>query len=157
MKSRLILRSPAAKNRNRAAAIRAALGLSGAEFEADVKENMSASIPRGKTYKIGNITGAATAANRGLKLRKAANGKLIIGARYHRASAKGQPPARRSGRLINSIRGRFVGPFKVRVGTGVRYAIPLDDPAGLDRPFFMSRAELYRARYKENMRRAYIG
>lgn len=129
------------------------------ELETDIKENMAGSRAAGITYKIGNITRRESRKTKGLKLRKAKNGQLIVGARFHRASARGQPPAIRTGRLINSIRARQIGavPPRFRVATSVKYAAPLDDPNGLNRPFFISRGEAYRPRYLENMRRAYMG
>jgi hypothetical protein len=82
---------------------------------------------------------------------------LIVGYNFHRASRAGQPPAILTGRLINSIRAYRVAEFKYRVGTSVVYAIYLDDPNGLNRPFFFSVAEQFRARFLEIMREAYFG
>lgn len=46
----------------------------------------------------------------------------------------------------------MIGPMSGRVGVGAFYGLYLDDPNGLDRPFFMSRAELYRPRFLELIR-----
>jgi hypothetical protein len=154
MKSTLILETPLLKKGIQPSAIAGALSKSAAELEADIKENMAASIPAGRTYRTTAIVRRSTRATAGLKLRGRGRRGLIVGANFHRASAPGQPPAIRTGRLINSIRGRLVGLRSARVTVGVGYGLPLDDPEGLNRPFFHSRAILYRPRFVENVRQA---
>lgn len=132
------------------------LSTSAAELERDVKENIQRSKPAGKTYRTNAITARPSRNRAGVNLRKR-GGNLIVGFRFHRASAPGQPPAIRTGRLINSIGARRVGPMRYRVGTSVNYALPLDARTGLNRPFFRSRVYLYRPRFIENMRIAYLG
>jgi hypothetical protein len=117
---------------------------------ADIAKNLGI---EGETGTEG-MTFRSTRATAGLKLRGRGRRGLIVGANFHRASAPGQPPAIRTGRLINSIRGRLVGLRSARVTVGVGYGLPLDDPEGLNRPFFHSRAILYRPRFVENVRQA---
>lgn len=156
MHSNLTLTSPIFRQGVNPAAISAAVYKSAAELERDMKENIQKSTPRGRTYKKTAITRASTRSRAGLGLRRRGN-RLIVGYQFHRASAPGQPPAIRHGRLINSIRATRNGPFSARVNCGVLYGRPLDDPAGLNRPFFISRAELYRPRFIENVRAAIFG
>jgi hypothetical protein len=91
-----------------------------------------------------------------LKLKNDRKGRLVVGSTFYRASAPGQPPAIRTGRLLNSIGSRRIGPTAARVSVSVEYALPLDDPDGLDRPFFMSQAEMYRPRFEQNIADAYL-
>lgn len=98
------------------------------QFAQDVKLNMIRSKPRGRAYRrFGKI---------------------------HIASAPGQPPARDTGRLINSIKSvkRAVGFWETGVGAsyGLRLDIPL--PVGLGRPFFASVLKANRDHYVEIMR-----
>ncbi len=145
-----------APNANLTSAIAAAVSKSTVELERDIKENIASSIPAGRTYRKTPIVRKESRRNSTLKLPRVAGG-LVVGFTFHRASRRGQPPAIRTGRLLNSIRSHKIAPYHGQVNAGVEYAQPLDDPAGLDRPFFHSRAELYRPRFFENIRRAMIG
>lgn len=138
----------------RPAAVPAAVVNSALELERDIKQNIAASVPAGRTYRRTAIVRASSRRNSGLKLKKRGN-NVIVGYNFHRASRIGQAPAIDSGRLLNSIRGIKTGPVNARVNVGVNYGQPLDDPAYLDRPFFFLRAELYRPRFYENIRKAY--
>jgi hypothetical protein len=155
MQASLILNSPLFEGAN-PQRISAALATSAAELERDIKENIANSKPAGRTYPVSRILRNESRNNRGLGLRRRGR-QVILGSNFRRASAPGQPPAIDTGRLINSIRGRRIGPFSYRVATGVVYARPLDNPGGLNRPFFRSRVLLYRERFLQNMRQAYLG
>jgi hypothetical protein len=121
-----------------------------------MKENIQRSVPAGRTYRKTAIVRKSSRRTSGLKL-AVRNGKVIVGYNFHRASRRGQPPAIDSGRLINGIRSTRIAAGHGRVGVAVDYALPLDDPEGLDRPFFSSRVALYRPVFFENIRRAWLG
>lgn len=136
-----------------------AVGQAAAELEGRMKTRILQSKPSGRTYRLNAIvrkTGKRSIRNvKGL--RRVNDGKSVIaGYNFHRASRRGQPPAVLSGRLINSIRGRRIGDFTGRVGVGVVYAPRLDNPNGLDRPFFMSTARDYRPRFLQLIRAAWF-
>lgn len=142
-------------NANPTNAIAAAVENSTVELEGEMKNNIRVSVPGGRTYRKGAIVRPLSRRNSTLRLRRRGD-KVIVGYNFHRASRRGQAPAILSGRLINSIRGRRIAPFRGRVGVGVEYALPLDDPQGLDRPFFTSQVEKFRPVFYENIRRAWL-
>jgi hypothetical protein len=142
-----------------AKAVSVQVGASAAELEGLMKQNIASSRPAGRTYSIGSILKRAGGKRsiRNVKGLRRRGDKVVVGSRIHRASAKGQPPAILSGRLVNSIRGRRIGEFTARVGVGVSYAVPLDNPNRLDRPFFISQARNYRPRFVARIRSAWLG
>lgn len=153
MKATYLKRSPTTQAR-RTAVANAAAGAA-AQLERLIKENIQSSAPRGRTYRRSSIKRRATKETAALGLRR--RGKnAITGANFHRASAPGQPPAILSGRLINSIRSRQLARFKYRIGTAVVYAIYLDSPRGLNRPFFITVADNFRPTFFELIRRAFL-
>lgn len=105
---------------------------------ADVK----ASMPNeggGRTYRIGDVTrpmrqnerpGMVVWARQGQTVMRTAGGyrakenavgtgvNVVIGARLHRASAPGEPPAIDTGHLVNSIHCEQLGPMRWTVTTG---------------------------------------
>lgn len=93
------------------------------QFEQDVRLEIINSTPTGRVYRR--------------------FGKL------HVASAPGQPPARDTGRLINSIYSVQRGVGFYRTGVGAIYAAILDDSNGRNRPFFASVFKRNRQRYQE--------
>lgn len=126
---------------------------SAAELEGEIKQTILNSTPRGRIYRRGSITKAASKPLRALGLR-AVNGnpkRLIAGARFHRASAKGQPFASSTGNTLNSIRAKSTGEMKAKVSSGSRIAEILDNPNKLDRPFFKSVAEKFKPKFKANI------
>lgn len=153
MKAELIL-SATAQPGARPGAVAASLLRAGLEFERDVKTGIQRSVPAGRTYKTTAIVRRSTRRNRGLALRRRGAG-VIVAYNFHRASRRGQPPAILSGRLINSIRTKRVGQSAVRTYVGAFYGLILDDPEGLDRPFFHSRARLFQPRFVEIVREGY--
>jgi hypothetical protein len=112
----------------------------------------------GITYRRGRITRAASKATKaiGLKHFTTASGKqkAITGYKFHRASAKGQSPAIDTGGLIGGISAQDLSELKSRVFSAKAYGAALDDPAGLDRPFFHVRVEKFRQRFLEKVREA---
>jgi hypothetical protein len=154
MKTTLKLTNPLWSNPQRKRILDKAVQESAAELEKEIKQTILDSVPRGKTYRRGAITRSRSARNiRGLKLQTRGN-KAIVGSRFHRASAKGQPPAVDTGGLINSVRARRYGVMKARVSAGKLYAPILDDPKKLNRPFFASVAEKFRPKFKQNIQEA---
>lgn len=159
MEATLILRSPLLTGKGiPIERLDLAVQTSGAELERDIKENIQQSTPAGRTYRRGAIIRKPSRRTAGLGLQNASRGRgIIVGFKFHRASARGQAPAIDTGRLINSIAARRIGIMRARVGVSVSYALPLDDPEGLYRPFFSSRVRLYRSRYFVNIRKALLG
>jgi hypothetical protein len=158
MQSKLILTTPALRDGIQTDAIAGALANSTAELEGRIKTNIQSSRPTGHIYRRTPLVRKGSRRNSGLKLKPGNRaGTVIVGYTFHRASSPGQPPAIDTGRLINSIRGMRISDFQHRINVGVEYGLPLDDPAGLDRPFFTSEVEKYRPIFYENMRRAVIG
>jgi hypothetical protein len=149
MQATLILNSPILKGTS-PAAISAAVGRSAVELESDIKLNIQKSVPAGRIYRIGSIVRRSNRRNAVKGLRKRGD-KVIVGSTFYRASKRGQPPAIRTGRLLNSIGSRSISPTSARVSVSVDYAMPLDDPQGLDRPFFQSRALLFQPRFTQNV------
>lgn len=163
MKTTLRLNNPMWQTASRRRILDRAVQESGAELEAAMKRKMLPSTreqqPTGRTYRRARITKAATKGNLalGLRRKKGAKNRVVAGFEFHRASARGQAPAVDTGGLVNSIRARKTGPMKCRVSSGKAYARPLDDPNGLNRPFFSSTAEEFRPRFKENILAAMLG
>lgn len=155
MKSSLILRTPLSNRPagNRLGPIGEAVVKSALEYETDVKENIATTPKTGRTYRTTAIVRRGSRRNQGLGLRRRGR-NLIVGYNFHRASARGESPAILSGRLINSITTSRIGPLSARTAVGAFYGLILDDPAGLDRPFFHSRAQLYFPRFVENIKAA---
>lgn len=157
MRTQLTLTAPLlATNGNQRGAVAAEIRNSTAELEGDIKLNMRRSLAAGRTYRRGPILRKDTRATAGLKLAKRGD-RNIVGFNFHRASKRGQPPAIDTGILINSIRGMAVSETVGRINVGAAYGVPLDDPEGLDRPFFTVRVNLYRPRFLERIRRAFLG
>lgn len=156
MQTTLILTAPAFQTNGRPrAAIAAAVSNSTFQLERDIKENIQRSKPAGRTYRRTAIVRPESRRNSALKLPRRAGG-VIVGYTFHRASRAGQAPAIDSGKLINSIKGKVVSPLRGRVGVGAEYALPLDDPNGLNRPLFTERVNKFRTVFFENIRRAWL-
>ena len=62
------------------------------------------STPSGRLYKRRIFTGRRTKALENLGLRTRGKTRIEVGRRFHRASAKGQPPAKDSGKFYRNIR-----------------------------------------------------
>lgn len=131
-----------------------AVQAAGAELEAEIKETIIKSTPLGRTYRRAAITKRASKANLaiGLKRSRKNSSRVVAGSEFHRASRRGQPPARDTGQLINSIRARRSGMMRTTVAAGVRYAEILDDPKRLDRPFFQVTAKAFVPKFKDKIR-----
>lgn len=156
MKSKLSLSSPLWDTPKRRARLSAVIQLAGLELERDIKTTISSSKPAGRTYRRTRIVrNPSKSRPSGLRKYATAGGKtkVIVGYNFHRASRRGQAPAIDTGRLINSIRMQKVSQLRVKVATSVLYAPILDDPAGLDRPFFESTVKANRTKYLKRIRR----
>lgn len=99
--------------------------------------------PKGRLYRRGNITGRLT--KRGLKsgFKQTAKTRMAVGSRFHRASAKGQFPAKDSGDLYKNIRVVKRGKF----GRAVIFASPHAGFAEEQRPFMSKVADLVVQRF----------
>lgn len=124
------------------------------ELEGDIKATIFTSRPAGRTYKTTAITRKLKRNPNNLRRR---GDRLIIGYNFHRASARGQAPAIRTGGLVNSIRAQRIAELRARVIVGKAYGAILDDPNGLNRPFFQStlrkRLPVYLARIRREMKK----
>ena len=90
------------------------------------------SVPRGRWYGRGAITGRRSKALERMGLQNRGKTRSVTGTRIHRASAKGQPPAKDTGRLYREIRVARYGKSTWRVVFGAPYAGYLE--FNLDRP-----------------------
>ncbi len=68
-------------------------------------------------------------------------GRVFRGGGRYRASARGEAPAIRSGRLFNSIRETYPKKTEGIITIDTPYAAYLEPPATLDRPFALVSAE----------------
>lgn len=164
MKSILKLNNPLWQTPERRAILDKAVQQSGAELEAAIKQKVLDSTPAGKTYRRAAIR--RKIARRDLKFFRSNkrvfkrkfttlfNETTAVGYNFHRASAKGQPPAVDHGGLINSIRTKRLGQLSVKVATSKAYAAILDDPKRLNRPFFASTVEEFKPKFKQNLQEA---
>lgn len=76
-------------------------------------------------------------------------GRAFRGGGRYRASAKGEAPAVRSGRLFNSWRDSYPDKLTGILATDVPYAVYLEPPALLDRPFALVSAETVAQRFNQ--------
>jgi len=76
-------------------------------------------------------------------------GRAFRGGGRYRASAKGEAPAVRSGRLFNSWRDSYPDKLTGILATDVPYAVYLEPPAPLDRPFALVSAETVAQRFNQ--------
>jgi hypothetical protein len=156
MKVKLTLNNPLWNQPERRAILDQAVQASGTELETAIKQKILDSQPRGRTYRRSAITKAATKPllALGLRRKKGNPDRVVAGSNYHRASAKGQPPAVDSGGLINSTRAKKTGEMRSTVSVGKKYGEVLDDPNKLDRPFFRSTVKEFAPKFKENIQKA---
>lgn len=118
-------------------------------LEDKLVSNIDNSTPAGRVYRVGSLTERRTAKNKDLRRSKKFKTKVVTGGIFHTASAKGQPPAKLTSKLRNSIRvRRIVGELAVMASVNANGAAILDDPDKLDRPFFK---ETIRTSFKEDM------
>lgn len=115
--------------------INQALNEAADELEKEIKAYIDLSDPAGRVYRLSTITGRYSARGVGNRRRGTAT-RAVIGAEFYRASAPGQPPAKRTGALYRAIKVRRVGNLSIRAICDKRYAKILDDPNRLNRPFF---------------------
>jgi len=164
MKVTLTLNNPLWNQPKRRAILDKAVQQSGSDLEAEIKQTILESQPRGRTYRRSPIVKAATKAYLalGLRRRKGNAKQVVAGANFHRASAPGQPPAVDSGGLINSTRAKKTGEMRSTVSVGKKYAAALDEgttTAGRNhnvviapRPFFAVTVKRFAPKFKENIK-----
>jgi hypothetical protein len=97
------------------------------------------STPSGKTYRRKAITTRRTKAKERIGLQKRGKTRLISGYGFHRASAKGQAPAKDTGKLYRNIKVLRRSATEYRVVFGAPYAGYLE--FNLDRPFILPAIE----------------
>lgn len=78
-------------------------------------------------------------------------GRAFRGGGKYRASAKGEAPAVRSGRLFNSWKESYPDKLTGLLVTDVPYAVFLEPPAPLDRPFALVSAETIAQRFNQRL------
>jgi len=156
MKATLKLTNPLWQGAKRKAILEKAVQQSGAELESEIKQTILGSAPAGRTYRRGNITKAASQKNTapGLRRVKGKPQRVIAGTRFHRASAKGQPFASDTGETLNATRSEKTGEMRNKVSNSKKHSKILDDKNKLNRPFFESTAEKFRAKFKQNIAEA---
>lgn len=79
-------------------------------------------------------------------------GRAFRGGGRYRASAKGEAPAVRSGRLFNSWKESYPDKLTGLLTTDVPYSVYLEPPAPLDRPFALVSAETIADRFNQTAR-----
>lgn len=129
----------------------------GNEAVKDIQANIDASIPAGRVYRRSRITRVASKRNavKGLRLtEKQGKQARIVGYNFHRASAKGQPPAKDTKRLYRGNRVMRLSAFGIRVYNIMPYARHLEPPAKLNRPFFASAVNKNRDKYRRMIMKA---
>lgn len=176
MKATLNLNHPFWKTPERRAILDRIVQRSAAELELEIKDGILKSTPRGRLYQRGAITRAYSKKGAKLfetKINSVGKDVLIVGSRIHRASAPGQPPAKDSGGLLNSIRARKVRSMVSKVATNKIYAPVLDfgyqfphksknsrivgpvrNREIKPRPFFTSVAKKFQDKFKQNIQEA---
>jgi hypothetical protein len=118
---------------------------SGAQLEDRLHSNIDESTPAGRLYSRGSLTGRKTSGTKGFKAKQGTTTRVIVAARIFRASSPGQPPAKRSNRLYNSIHVRRVpGKLEILASVNAPGVEVLDNPGKLNRPFFRSVIRKYR-------------
>lgn len=103
------------------------------EIPIQARKIIDESTPQGRIYRRGAITGRRTAEGIRMGLKPRGKSRMVTGSRFHRASAKGQPPAKDTGHLYRDIKVVRSGRGKFRVLFGAKYAGFLE--FNLDRPF----------------------
>lgn len=145
MRSKLILRKAIWNQDQRRSIINQALTRSAEGLEAKLKSNIDESTPAGRYYRIGVISERRRASNKNLRKKAGTKTRVIVGVRLHRASAQGQPPARRFNKLYNAIKvKRVVGKWAIVAEVNAPGVVILDDVSRLNRPFFKSVISNYR-------------
>ena len=125
---------------------------SAVELEEDLKSYIDTSDPQGKIYRLRTITSRRSARNIGNR-RRGTSTRIVVGAEFYRASAPGQPPAKRTGALYRGLRVRRIGSLSIRATSDARYSNILDEVDRLNRPFFKVRCRLFfRTRFRQNVR-----
>ncbi len=78
-------------------------------------------------------------------------GRAFRGGGRYQASAKGEAPAVRSGRLFNSIKDNYPSKTEGTLTIDAPYAAYLEPPAPLDRPFALVSAETVVDRFNQSL------
>lgn len=78
-------------------------------------------------------------------------GRAFRGGGRYRASAKGEAPAIRSGRLFNSIKESYPNKLTGVITIDTPYAAYLEPPAPLDRPFALVSVETVVERFNQRL------
>lgn len=106
-------------------------------IESEAKRLIQQSQPSGRTYRRSAITKPTTQRLLSLGLRPSRSrlGKVIAGYKFHRASARGEPPANDTSNLVNSMKARRTGKASAELAINAGYAGLLEPPAKLSRPF----------------------
>lgn len=122
----------------------------GVQAVEDIGANIDESVPRGRVYRRKAIVRVSSKQNRvkGLRMtQRSGKPAVIVGYKFHRASAKGQPPAKDTGKLRRSTKVKRMAAFRVRVFNDAEYAKYLEPPAKLHRPFLANVIVKNQAKY----------
>ena len=161
MKSILKLNNPLWQTPARRAILDKTVQQSGAELESRIKQKILTGPKSGKTYRRSAIKNKVAKRDLGFYrsnrkvFKRTFSGldreKTTVGYQFHKASAKGESPANDTGGLANATRSKKTGEMRNQVANSKKYAKPLDDPNGLNRPFFASTAEEFKPKFKQNI------
>lgn len=100
-------------------------------------ENIDNSTPAGRLYSRGIKTARRTAANKNLRAAPGTKTRVVVGYKYHQASAWGQPPARDTDTLYRNMKvRRKPGENTIIASVNAPGVRVLDSREGLNRPFF---------------------
>lgn len=133
---------------------------SAAELESLIKQKVlnRAAPPSGKVYRRGSIFKRSSVRDTFLNRSRFKNRffslneeRFAVATKIHRASRRGEPFANDTGGTINATRARAIGEMRAEVINSKRHAATLDRKDKLDRPFFASTAEEFRAKFKQNL------
>lgn len=107
------------------------------------RQGVDAETARGRLYRRGSITARLTKSGLAAGFRQTSKSRMAVGSRFHRASAKGQFPARDTDELYKRIRITGKGTMKPKVIFDAPHAGFVEE----ERPFIDKTMELVVQRF----------
>lgn len=148
MKSTLTLRRQIWNETARTSALNKALDNTAEALEGILHSRIELSQPAGKNYRLDSITDRKSTRSIGNR-RRGTSTRVVVGATFYRASAPGQPPAIRTGRLLRNLVVRRSGHFSIIARSNTSYSKYLDPT----RPFFKEPIkEYFRTDFRQDVR-----
>lgn len=153
MKTTLTLRKAIWVQSTRKSVLNKVLNEQAELLESEIKKTIDDSSPSGILRPLAPITARKSSANIGFARRRGTKTRVVTGRRFYRASAPGQPPAKRTGRLYRSINVKRINNVSIIARVDVPYAEYVDSPDVLNRPFFKSVAtRFFKEHFRQNVR-----